>query len=67
MINGGISGAGASIGAAFIGSFVDEEQVWAHFDIASVDYMERPLPTAPVGFSAWGVRALDEYLRRHHQ
>jgi len=67
VINGGIPGAGASIGASFIGSFVAEDQAWAHFDIASVDYMERPLPTAPVGFSAWGIRMLDEYLRRHHQ
>ncbi len=67
IINGGVSGAGASIGAAFIGSFVDENQPWAHFDIASVDYMERPMPTVPVGFSAWSIRALDEYLRRHHQ
>ena len=67
VINGGISGAGASIGASFIGSFVAENQAWAHFDIASVDYLERPLPTVPVGFSAWGVRMLDEYLRRHHQ
>ena len=67
VINGGIPGAGASIGASFIGSFVAEDQAWVHFDIASVDYMERPLPTVPVGFSAWGVRMLDEYLRRHHQ
>ena len=66
IINGGVSGAGASIGAAFIGSFVDEDQAWAHFDIASVDFMERPTPTVPMGYSAWGVRTLDEYLRRHH-
>ncbi len=67
VINGGISGGGASIGAAFIGTFVAEEQTWAHFDIASVDYMERPLPTVPVGFAGWGVRTLDEYLRRYHE
>ncbi len=67
IINGGISAAGASIGASFIGSFVKEEQAWAHFDIASVDYQEKPSPTMPVGYSAWGVRALDEYLRRHHE
>ncbi|MEM7612685.1 MAG: leucyl aminopeptidase family protein [Pseudomonadota bacterium] len=66
VINGGIPGAGASIGAAFIGSFVDESQVWAHFDIASVDFMEEARPTVPEGYSAWGVRMLDEYLRRHH-
>lgn len=67
VINGGIREAGASIGAAFIGTFVDEQQVWAHLDIAGVDYVEEPLPTVPAGFSGWGVRALDEYLRRHHE
>ncbi len=67
VINGGIREAGASIGAAFIGTFVDEQQVWAHFDIAGVDYLEEPRPTVPAGFSGWGVRALDEYLRRHHE
>jgi leucyl aminopeptidase len=58
---------GASAGAAFIGSFVDETQVWAHFDIAGVDYLEEAQPTVPMGYSGWGVRTLDEYLRRHHQ
>lgn len=67
VINGGISAAGASIGAAFIGTFVDEDQVWAHFDIAGVDFVEEAQPTVPAGFSGWGVRALDEYLRRHHE
>ena len=67
VINGGITGAGASIGASFIGTFVTEEQARAHFDIASMDYIERALPTVPVGFSAWGVRALNKYLRRHRQ
>ena len=67
IVNGGVGSPGASIGAAFIGSFVDEDQVWAHFDIAGVDYLETELPTVPVGYSGWGVRTLDEYLRRHHQ
>lgn len=67
VINGGATGAGASIGAAFIGTFVSEEQVWAHLDIAGVDFADEPLPTAPKGFTAWGVRVLDEYLRRHHE
>lgn len=55
---------GASTGAAFIGSFVKEEQVWAHLDIASVDKLDKGRPTMPKGFSGWGVRTLDEYLRR---
>lgn len=67
VINGGIRAAGASIGAAFIGTFVEEDQRWAHLDIAGVDFLEEALPTTPAGFSGWGVRALDEYLRRHHE
>lgn len=66
VVNGGVGSPGASVGAAFIGAFVNEEQVWAHFDIAGVDYLEQDQPTVPKGYSGWGVRTLDEYLRRHH-
>jgi leucyl aminopeptidase len=65
--NSGAGNPGASVGAAFIGSFVEEDQVWAHFDIAGVDLLEEDRPTVPAGFSGWGVRTLDEYLRRHHE
>jgi len=65
--NSGAGNPGASVGAAFIGSFVDEDQVWAHFDIASVDLLEEDRPTIPKGYSGWSVRTLDEYLRRHHE
>jgi leucyl aminopeptidase len=67
VINGGISAAGASIGAAFIGTFVAEDQHWAHLDIAGVEHAEEPLPVAPAGYTGWGVRLLDEYIRRHHE
>ena len=63
MINGGSGAAGASIGAAFIGTFVDDRQRWAHLDIAGVDYFDESKPTVPMGYSGWGVRVLDEYLR----
>ena len=67
IVNSGVGSPGASVGAAFIGSFVDEDQRWAHFDIAGVDYMPEDRPTIPMGYSGWGVRTLDEYLRRHHR
>ena len=67
IVNSGVGSPGASVGAAFIGSFVDEDQVWAHFDIAGVDYYDADKPTVPAGYSGWGVRTLDEYLRRHHE
>ena len=65
IINGGVGSPGASVGAAFIGTFVAEDQPWAHFDIAGVDYTAEDRPTIPMGYSGWGVRMLDEYLRRH--
>jgi len=65
--NSGAGNPGASAGAAFIGSFVAEDQVWAHFDIAGVDLLEEDRPTIPKGYSGWSVRILDEYLRRYHQ
>jgi leucyl aminopeptidase len=63
VLNGSSGRAGASTGAAFIGSFIDEDQVWAHFDIAGVDYQEEPLPTVPKGYSGYGIRMLDQYIR----
>ena len=66
IINSGAGNPGASVGAAFIGSFVADTQVWAHFDIAGVDIIEEARPTIPKGYSGWGVRLLDEYLRKHH-
>ncbi len=66
IINSGVGSPGASVGAAFIGTFVAEDQRWAHFDIAGVDFKEEERPTVPMGYSGWGVRMLDEYLRVHH-
>ena len=40
--------------------------VLVYFDIAGVDYMTEDRPTIPMGYSAWGVRMLDEYLRQHY-
>jgi leucyl aminopeptidase len=67
VLNGSSGRAGASTGAAFIGSFIEEGQQWAHFDIAGVDYQEEPLPTVPKGYSAYGIRMLDEYIRENRE
>ena len=63
VLNGGSGRAGASLGAAFVGTFIQEDQTWAHFDIAGVDYAEEPVPTVPKGYSGYGVRMLDQYIR----
>lgn len=61
--NGGSGRAGASNGAAFIGFFVDRRQAWAHLDIAGVDHADFSRPTVPAGYTGFGVRLLDQYLR----
>jgi len=63
VLNGGSGRAGASLGAAFIGTFIREGQSWAHFDIAGVDFAEEPSPTIPKGYSGYGVRMLDQFIR----
>jgi len=61
--NGSDGGPGASTGAAFIGSFIEEGQRWVHFDIAGVDYADAAKPTVPKGYSGFGVRMLDQFIR----
>lgn len=61
--NGGSGRAGASNGAAFIGFFIAEDQKWAHLDIAGMDHITDVRPTIPIGYSGWGVRILDQYIR----
>ncbi|MBV7255544.1 leucyl aminopeptidase [Pacificimonas sp. WHA3] len=55
----------ASIGAAFIMSWAREDQPFVHLDIAGQDYTDTPRPTEPKGWTAFGVRLLDEVARRY--
>jgi leucyl aminopeptidase len=61
VVEGG--GPGASLGATFIGFFVDEKMPWAHLDIAGVNWADRSDALTPKGASGWGVRILDELAR----
>jgi leucyl aminopeptidase len=54
---------GASIGAAVVGTFIDENLPWVHLDIAGVDWRDSPNPTTPKGHAGWGVRFMDELVR----
>lgn len=54
---------GASIGAAVVGTFVDEELPWVHLDMAGVDWRDSATPTSPEGHAGWGVRFMDQLLR----
>ena len=60
----GGSGAGAGVGAHFIGEWVQPGVAWAHLDIASMAWRDDgSAPTMPVGASAFGIRLLDRYVR----
>jgi leucyl aminopeptidase len=63
--NSGAGNPGASIGAAVIGTFVDENLPWIHLDIASVDWYTEATDTTPKGSSGWGVRFLDQLIREN--
>lgn len=56
-------GPGASLGASFVGYFIDPATPWAHLDIAGVNWADRSLPVTPKGASGWGVRILDRFAR----
>jgi leucyl aminopeptidase len=58
--------AGASLGAYFIGQWIEPGVAWAHLDIASMAWRDDlPLPTVPLGATAYGVRLFDRYVRDH--
>mgnify|MGYP006189569875 CR=1 FL=1 len=61
VVEGG--GPGASLGAAFIGSFVDEALPWAHVDMAGTMWSSGGSPTVPKGATGYGVRLLEEFVR----
>ena len=63
--NMGERGGGSSTAASFIGSFIKEGQSWAHLDIAGMAWAEKEKPTCPKGGSGYGVRLLDQWVRKN--
>ncbi len=63
--NSGAGSPGASIGAAVIGTFVDEDLPWIHLDIAGVDWLQEDIDIAPKGSQGWGVRFMDTLVREY--
>ena len=58
---------GSSTAASFIGNFVKDGQSWAHLDIAGMAWTSKEKPTCPKGGTGFGVRVLDEFIRRHYE
>lgn len=56
--------AGATAGAVFLQEFVGDVP-WAHLDIAGVTWSSRELPLAAKGATGFGVRLLDDFVRRY--
>lgn len=63
--NSGAGNPGASIGAAVVATFVNEDLPWIHLDIAGVDWLEANKDIAPKGSQGWGVRFMDQLVRDH--
>jgi leucyl aminopeptidase len=63
--NSGAGNPGASIGAAVVATFIDEDLPWVHLDIAGVDWLEADIDVAPKGSQGWGVRFMDQLVRDH--
>ena len=61
--NSGAGNPGASIGAAVVATFIDDELPWVHLDIAGVDWLEADIDVAPKGSQGWGVRFMDQFVR----
>jgi leucyl aminopeptidase len=58
---------GASTGAEFIGTFVEQETVWAHLDIAGKAWGSKSTSTNPKGAVGWGVRLLNQLVLDYYQ
>jgi leucyl aminopeptidase len=61
--NSGAGNPGASIGAAVVATFIDNDLPWVHLDIAGVDWLESDIDVAPKGSQGWGVRFMDQFVR----
>jgi leucyl aminopeptidase len=59
----GAGNRGASIGAAVVATFIDEDLPWVHLDIAGVDWLEADIDVAPKGSQGWAVRFMDQLVR----
>jgi len=63
---GNARGAGSITAAQFLQRFVNDVP-WAHLDIAGVTWSGASKPTAPKGGTGYGVRLLDELVRKYYE
>ncbi len=65
--NIGGRGAGSSTAASFLGNFIKDGVDWAHLDIAGMAWNNKDTALIPKGGSGYGVRLLDQYVRKHFE
>ena len=58
--------AGSITAAQFLERFVNNVP-WAHLDIASVTWSEKPLPLSEKGATGYGVRLLNQFIQDHYE
>ena len=66
-IAGSTVGAGSATAAAFLQRFIKDDVKWAHIDIAGMAWADKAIPTVPKGGSGYGVRLLDNFVRKYFE
>ena len=67
MKNVGKGGAGSITAAQFLKRFVKKDCMWAHIDIAGVNWSEENGSFSPKGATGYGVRLINEFLIKNHE
>ncbi|MEE4348899.1 MAG: leucyl aminopeptidase family protein [Pacificimonas sp.] len=65
VLNGASGNPGASVGAAFVMEWAQDDVPFVHLDIAGKDWSDGQYPTEPTGATGYSVRLLDEIARRY--
>ncbi|OUR76650.1 leucyl aminopeptidase [Alphaproteobacteria bacterium 46_93_T64] len=65
-IGTGGRGAGSIVAAEFLQKFVNDTP-WAHLDIAGMAWSKKDTSTVPKGGTGYGVRLLDQFIRKNHE
>jgi leucyl aminopeptidase len=63
----GSRNAGSVTAAEFLQRFVQKGTIWSHLDIAGMAWADKDNPTTPRGATGFGVRLLDQLVRKHYE
>ncbi len=60
-------GAGSITAAQFLKRYIENDTPWAHLDIAGMAWEDKGSDLNPKGASGFGVRLLNDYVKREHE